>query len=111
VQIGAGSGSPYAALDPTGAYPQLRNPLVVDIDATPGARRNPDPAAVGRATGTVCYDLAYNDAGMTRYNAMLLRLLGPHTLAIKYDPAPRDSPPCGALGFPEPDDSWITYVR
>ena len=66
---------------------------------------------MGPASGTVCYDLVYNDGGTTRYNAMLFRLLGPRTLAIKYDPAPRDFPPCGTLGFPDPDDTWITYVR
>jgi len=111
VQIGAGSGSPYAALDPAGVHPQLRHPFIIEIDAAAGARVNPDPAAVRPATGTVCYDLSYNDAGMTRYNTMLFRMLRARRLAIKYDPAPHDAPQCGAITLSEPDGTWIVYKR
>jgi hypothetical protein len=111
VQIGAGSGNPYAALDPTGAFPQLRNPFVIEINTAAGTRINPDPASVRPATGTVCYDLSYNDAGMSRYNTMLFRTLGPRSVAIKYDPAPHDGPQCGSLGLSEPDSSWVVYER
>jgi len=111
VQIGAGSGNPYAALDPAGSYPQLRAPLVVAIDASPGARVNPDPATVRSRTGTVCYDLAYQEGGMTRYNSMQLRLLGARRLAILFDPAPHDAPQCASLPLGEPDGAWIVYRR
>ncbi len=111
LQIGAGNGNPYAALDPAGAYPQLRHPFIIEIDTAPGARINLDPALVQPTTGTVCYDLSYNDAGMSRYNTMLFRMLGPHSVAIKYDPAPHDGPQCGSLGLSEPDSSWAVYER
>jgi len=110
-QIGAGSGNPYAALDPAGAYPQLRNPFIIEINAAAGARINPDPAAVRPTTGTVCYDLSYNDGGMTRYNTMLFHMLDARRLAIKYDPAPSDSPRCGSIALSEPDSTWVTYER
>lgn len=111
VQIGAGSGNPYAALDPAGAYPQLRQPFIIEIDTATGARINPDPAAVRPTTGTVCYDLLYNDGGMARYNTMLFHMLDARRLAIKYDPAPHDSPQCGLIAPSEPDSAWVIYKR
>jgi hypothetical protein len=110
LQIGVGSGRPYAALDPAGAYPQLRNSFIIAIDPAPGARLNPDPAAVRPRTGTVCYDLAYNNGG-ARYNTMLLHMRGARHVAIKYDPTPYAAPQCGSIALPEPDGSWVVYKR
>jgi hypothetical protein len=112
IQVGVGTGSAlYSAFDPAGVIPQLREPLRADVDFTPGARVNPDPATVGQATGTVCYDLSYHDFGGTLYNTMLFRMLGGRRVAIKYDPAPHASSRCASLPLAEPDASWITYVR
>jgi hypothetical protein len=111
VQIGIGSGTPYAAFDPSGAIPQLRSPLLVDVDFTPGARINPDPAAVGPATGTVCYDVSYNDFGGTHWNTIRFRMQGGRRVAIKLDATPQLSPQCAATPLAEPDPGWIVYVR
>lgn len=111
LQIGVGSGTPFSAFDPAGAIPQLRSPLLVDVDFTPGARINPDPATVGHAAGTVCYDVSYNDPGGTRWNTMLFRMLGGRRVAIKLDATPQLSPGCASTPLAEPDPSWIVYVR
>jgi len=111
VQIGVGSGGPYSAFDPAGAIPQLRSPLRVDVDFTPGARINPDPATVGPATGTVCYDLAYDDFGGTRWNTIRFRMPGARRVAIKLDATPYFSAQCASTPLSEPDAGWIVYVR
>jgi len=111
VQIGAGSGNPLAALDPAGALPQLLHPFIIEFDPAPGARIDPDPAAVGPTTGTVCYDLSYNDGGMTRYNAMRFHMLGARGPAIKYDSVPHVAPQCASIPLSEPDGTWVIYKR
>jgi hypothetical protein len=112
VQIGIASGSPFAALDPGGSYPQLRHPLKVTMDQAPGARINPDPAQVGPSTGTVCYDLEYEGDGGRRYNSILFRMLSDRSVAIKLDPTPSVGPRCSSTALGEPDATWTTtYVR
>jgi hypothetical protein len=86
------SGGTLAALDPADALPQLDNAFVVAIDRTPGTHVNPDPATIGMAEGPVCYDLTYIDGGVTRYNALHLRLSRPRTLLLHLDSTPRDVP-------------------
>lgn len=111
VQIAIASGHALAAVDPAGAYPQLRRRLLVTIDPSPGTRVNPDPAGVAPATGVVCYDLRYPDDGGERYNALLLRLAEPDRLEIAFDPAPTTSSRCAAL-LAAGEPAWITtYVR
>ncbi len=112
VQIGIASGSPFAALDPDGSFPQLRRPLVVTMNRAPGARVNPDPAQVGPHLGTVCYDLAYEGDGGQRYNSILFRMLSDRSVAIRFDPEPSVGPRCGSMALGEPDATWTTtYVR
>ncbi len=112
VQIGIASGSPFAALDPGGIYPQLRQPLKVTMDQVPGARINPDPAQVGPSTGTVCYDLDYEGDGGRRYNSILFRMVSDRRVAIKLDPTPSVGPRCSSTALGEPDATWTTtYVR
>ena len=90
VQISIGSATGYAALDPHGRLQHLRRPGYAAIDLDPATRVNPDPARITKKSGTVCYDLAYDDEGSTRYNLMLLHLRSRKKLAIKLDTsAPR----------------------
>lgn len=111
IQIATGSGSPFSTLDPTDSLSQLDRPFLIDPDTAPGARLNPDPAQVTRDTGTVCYDLEYDDGG-PRYNVLRLHLEGSKALAIDFDPTPRLSPGCAGASLAEPDESWTTlYVR
>lgn len=113
IQIAIGSGSPYSALDPEGTYDQLRRPFTVMTDSNPTARVNPDPAKVGRATGTVCYDLSYNTGAGTRYNYILFRMTRRTRVAIKFDPTERSAPPCASsVALTDPDGTWSAiYVR
>lgn len=111
VQIAIPSGHSLSAVDPAGAYPQLQHRFLVTTDPSPAVRINPDPAAVGPETGTVCYDLRYPEGGGERYNALLLRLSNTRTLDIAYDPAPTSSSRCAAL-LAAGDPAWTTtYVR
>jgi hypothetical protein len=109
-QIGIASGGPLSLIDPTRSYPQLKNRFVVDTDKTPGARVNPDPAAVGPATGTVCYDLAYS-AGTSVWNTLQVHLLGKRRVAFKFDPIPLSAPGCAGKTSGEPDATWAVYRR
>jgi len=112
VQIGIASGSPYAALDPGGIYPQLGRPFKLTMNGDAGARINPDPAQVGPRSGTVCYDLQYEGVGGPRYNSILFHMLSDRSVAIKFDPTPRVGPPCSSIALDEPDVTWTTtYVR
>ena len=111
VQIGVGSGGTYSALDPAGAYPELKHPFVIQID-TLSTHVNPDPASVAVSTGTVCYDLSYNHMGGPRYETLLFHMLGSRRVAVKYDPAWQSSPQCGFMTLPSsPDASWSVYKR
>ena len=112
LQISIGSGSSYAALDPSGALPHLDRAFRVDFDSSPGARVNPDPAQVTAATGTVCYDLAYDEGAGPRYNLLRLHLVSSKRLAIDFDATPALAAACAAAPLGEPDASWTaTYVR
>ena len=113
VQIAIASGGSLAALDPTEALPQLRNAFVIAVDRTPGTRVNPDPATIGMAEGPVCYDLSYNDGGVTRHNTLHLRLSRPRTLLLHLDSTARDVPSCAALSVPPegPGSAWVRYER
>jgi len=111
IQIGIGAGRPLSALDPTGAYPQLRSPLVVTVNGAPGARVNPNPALVSPDTGTVCYDLAYGSFAGSRHNTILFHMVDARTVAIKLDPTPYGAPQCAVIPLAEPDATWTTYIR
>lgn len=111
VQIGIASGSRFAAIDPTGSVAQLHDPFRVTMNQAPGARINPDPAQIGPASGTVCYDLAYQGVG-PRYNSILFHMITDTSVAIKFDPTPYGGPQCGSITLAAPDPSWTTtYVR
>ncbi len=114
VQIGIGSGhEQFAALDPYADYPQLLHPFKVEMDLTPGAKINPDPAEVRVTTGTVCYDLRYFDELESRffYNLLLLRMETARRLLIKYDPWPYEEPACQIMFEENPENWTATYVR
>lgn len=111
VQIGIASGHPLAAVDPAGAFPQLRRRFLAPIDPAPGARINPDPGTVSPETGIVCYDLRYGDGVDERFNALVLRLTSAHALQIAFDPTPAPASRCAAL-LGAGTVPWITtYLR
>ena len=110
IQISMGAGTSFSAFDPADALDQLDRAFLVDFDPAPGARINPDPAQVTKHSGTVCYELEYEDAG-TRYNTLLLHMVASKKLAIDFDPTPNLVPSCPGV-LPEPDETWTAiYVR
>ena len=111
VQIGIGSNDPFAALDPHASFPQLQQAFSIVMDRTPGAKINPDPANVDRATGTVCYDLSFNSFGGPKYNVLLLRMEEARRLQIKFDPTNHDTPQCSTALIDSNRDFPVTYVR
>jgi hypothetical protein len=111
VQIALATGHPLAALDPTGAHPQLRRAFLVAADARAAARANPNPARVSRRTGVVCYDLQYQGPGGAAYNLVLFRLASARRLLVAFDPTQRAAPGCAAAPA-APVGGWTaTYVR
>lgn len=112
VQIGIASGSRFAALDPSGSYPQLRIAFKVTMDRAPGARINPDPSQVGPSSETICYDLAYAGASGPQFNSILFRMVSDRSVAIKLDPTPYAAARCSSITLGDPDATWTTtYVR
>ena len=110
VQIGMGGGSAFSPFDPGGHLSQLAGGFHVALDFTPGARVNPDPAAVSAATGTVCYDLPYGGFPGS-YNRLDLSMTDDRTIRARYDPTPRSTPSCSPGSLPSPDSTWSTFVR
>ncbi len=113
VQIGIPHGHPLCALDPQGVYPQLGTsvPFRALVNGASGARVNPNPAQVGPDTGTVCYDLVAHPETTPEYLAIYFHLLDSRTVAVKLDPTPHAAAVCSPGALPEPDGSWINYVR
>jgi len=98
VQIAIGTGGDFSLIDPAGALPQLDQEFRVAVNPAPGARIDPDPARVGRRTGTVCYHLGHQTGGPpTLYHLLFVRLRNARVLEAHFDDTTYTFPACIAF--------------